>query len=171
MTIWPLKKFFGQTASRETPAGRIYLRSRQEALLSLLNNERDHHHIQVFLNDLEPRDFSQRPVIEALNIFLACPGNRLDVYVPTGTSDRYYRQHHAFMKCLDKTTKAQLHEINVTSSVEFMLGSHGQAYTKMENGVGILTMEGDTIQAKLAVSFASFDRQARVALSSSLQYS
>lgn len=172
MTIWPLNKLFGRTASREISAAPVRLCDRQAALLSFLNDPRDHHHIQLFLRDLEPREFCPRAVIEALNIFLACSGNRLDVYVPTGTPDRYYRQHHAFLKAIDQTTKAQLHEVSVDSAaLDAMLGSHGQSYLKQERCVGVYMDRDIGLQAKLTGFFAGLKNAAGAVAPQPLQYS
>ena len=137
----------------------VRLCDRPAALLSLLNDERDHHHIQLFLNDLEPRAFCPRAVMEALDIFLACPGNRMDVYVPAGVPDLYYRDRHAFIRRLEQTAKAQLHEITPDPTcAEFMLGSHGQLFVKQEGNAGVLMAGDPALRAKLSAFFANLAR-------------
>lgn len=102
---------------------------RQDALLALFRNERNDHHVSMYLYDLDPRNTCTKEIMQELAIFLACKGNSLEVFILSGELERY--QTHRFADFIQDHPSATLSVIpdRLMHPGDIMAGSHGQTYS------------------------------------------
>lgn len=162
-----LGKFFGSAAEtldgNKPPAFKFI--GRQEALLEFFRNEKNNHHVRVFLSDLEPRDLCAKEVMKEMEIFLACAGNRLDLYVPPNKLEKY--QTHRFINVIQNHPGATLTVLpsginEMELQADSMVGSHGQTYMAFPHtGAAIFQNDDQSAWADLTQRFDKLEPDAR----------